>query len=438
RMEGSRWDFIVDQSRMSRVVEIREVMSISELKEAVLNEFFPEGSFGVSADHSYWPPHSSELVSGITTPLVLVTNRGGIKFFFKHFHISPSMNIFVSFGVNADCTRKDEQNYNARETNTPAPGHFNAASSDEVLLSSRTDFNACVFSMSSQGMKRNWHGDGFSNNKLMGTSGSTKFRDAKPTLLLDLDDAKIIDNVQQAEEEFFKHARSKKPSTPSDGNEDSDYEDYHGVSPDVSDVRPVDDPLAGSDAADIMCPPSEGFDAKAAAMGMRREYIRFTKDAFDHSVVTGNLLQKYKYPWLLKSSYETGATSNPESRAIVMDSYPQIHRSTTSKGFDQGRPLVAEMAHFSNNPNSQASNVQTEVDNQSAARHATEETYSGVIYLVENAADEEIPPELTKLVMFPPRSRIASDRRKETRCPSAGEIPVSSFLKLPRVLFLTP
>ncbi|CAH2064898.1 unnamed protein product, partial [Thlaspi arvense] len=291
RIEGSRLDFIVDQSRMSRVVELHEVMSISELKEAVLNEFSPEGSVA-------------------------------------------SMNLFVFFGVDDDCTRKDGQDDNARENNTPASGHINTASSDEVLLSSRSDFlvvsgegsfsgNAGVFSTPSQGMKRKWLGDGFSNNKPKGTSGPTKFRDAKPTTLSDLDDVEIIDNVQQAEEEFFKHARPV--------GYDSEFWDPL-----------INDPLGGSDAADIMCPASEGFDAKAASMGMRREYMCFSNDVFDRSV----------------------------------------------------------------------------------------DTYSGVIYPIENAADEDIPPEISKVVLFPPRSRRASGRRKEIRYPSAGEIPVPRVKKL--------
>ncbi|CAH2065627.1 unnamed protein product [Thlaspi arvense] len=59
-----------------------------------------------------------------------------------------------------------------------------------------------------------------------------------------------------------------------------------------------------------------------------------------------------------------------------------------------------------------------------------EETYSGVIYPVENAVDKEIPPELTKLVLFPPRSRRASGRRKKTRYPSTGEKLVPKVKKL--------
>ncbi|CAH2079309.1 unnamed protein product, partial [Thlaspi arvense] len=56
------------------------------------------------------------------------------------------------------------------------------------------------------------------------------------------------------------------------------------------------------------------------------------------------------------------------------------------------------------------------------------DTYFGVIYPVENAADEEIPPKISKVVLFPPRSRRASGRRKEIRYPSTGEIPSFELL----------
>lgn len=39
-----RWEFTIDKSRMSRVVSIREDMSIDELKKSVVGEFFCLGS----------------------------------------------------------------------------------------------------------------------------------------------------------------------------------------------------------------------------------------------------------------------------------------------------------------------------------------------------------------------------------------------------------
>lgn len=44
----------------------------------------------------------------------------------------------------------------------------------------------------------------------------------------------------------------------------------------------------GSDAVDVVCPPSEGFNGKAASLGKQRQYNCTTNDAFDHTVLTGD------------------------------------------------------------------------------------------------------------------------------------------------------
>lgn len=59
--------------------------------------FFVLGPAGLTVSLSYWPPNSTELATGITTPPVLLTNSGGIAFFFKHYHVDRTMNLFVTF-----------------------------------------------------------------------------------------------------------------------------------------------------------------------------------------------------------------------------------------------------------------------------------------------------------------------------------------------------
>ncbi|CAH2034812.1 unnamed protein product [Thlaspi arvense] len=54
---------------MAMVVPFREGMSVAELKENVLAEFFGNDSFGKSISLSYWPPNSSELVTAYNTPV---------------------------------------------------------------------------------------------------------------------------------------------------------------------------------------------------------------------------------------------------------------------------------------------------------------------------------------------------------------------------------
>ncbi|CAH2051600.1 unnamed protein product [Thlaspi arvense] len=508
---------------MSRIVEIREGMSILQLKVAVIKEFYPGGSDEVSAELTYWPPNSTEQVSRITTRPVLVTNYDGIKFFFKHFCITPSMNLFDSFAVDASNIGKDQINKDVRTTTNPPMLHEHASSFHKSLLSSRTSF-------------------------------AMKFCYLTPTTLSDLDDKEILDKVEQAEEEFLKTGQY------------------------VSEVRPVGydsefwdplihDPLGGSDAAEITCPASEGFDAKAAAMGKRKEYMCFTNDAFDHSVITGDIPPKHEDPWFPKSSTETGDTCNPDppvpnEPGYVGARFSNNINSPSSNGISEARRTPGEQPHFQFNMWT-STNGQSEMDTNreplphrppptvphvakylerivmahwsrvyckgerskimttiaceqlnnaltkgtgsrivllltfiqeimtkwfNARRRKSlrcrgnippkidklltehikdvkgskinaindwtcqivadslqlsysslvgteyqvttwQDTYSSVVHPVEDAADEDIPPKVRKVLLFPPRSRRAAGRRKETCYLSAGEVSEDGILK---------
>lgn len=67
-LDDGLWEFIIDKSKMSRVVSIREDMNIEELKKRVVGEFFVLRPAGLTVSLSYWPPNSKELATGITTP----------------------------------------------------------------------------------------------------------------------------------------------------------------------------------------------------------------------------------------------------------------------------------------------------------------------------------------------------------------------------------
>ena len=68
------WNFIIDKNKMSRTVPVRAGMNLSELEANVLKEFFAGTEIAPLTVLSYWPPNTKELVTGATTPPVIMTN----------------------------------------------------------------------------------------------------------------------------------------------------------------------------------------------------------------------------------------------------------------------------------------------------------------------------------------------------------------------------
>lgn len=73
-----RWNFIIDKDKMSRIVHVRPGMNLFELKTNVMKEFFIETEIGAPPVLSYWPPNTKELLTGVTTPPVIMTNDGAL------------------------------------------------------------------------------------------------------------------------------------------------------------------------------------------------------------------------------------------------------------------------------------------------------------------------------------------------------------------------
>ncbi|CAN6893766.1 unnamed protein product [Brassica oleracea] len=77
---------------MSRIVSVRAGMKLSELETNVLKEFFA-GTEIVPLP----PPNTKKLVTGVTTPPVIMTNDGALAYFFLHLEAHRGMNLFVTF-----------------------------------------------------------------------------------------------------------------------------------------------------------------------------------------------------------------------------------------------------------------------------------------------------------------------------------------------------
>ncbi|KAH0893380.1 hypothetical protein HID58_055809 [Brassica napus] len=76
--DGGR-NFSIDKHQMSRIVTLSPSMTLLELKNNMFKEFFANTQACPSASLSYWPPNTKELVTGISTPPVMLTHDGPSK-----------------------------------------------------------------------------------------------------------------------------------------------------------------------------------------------------------------------------------------------------------------------------------------------------------------------------------------------------------------------
>ena len=114
-----RWNFIIDKDKMSRIVPVRPGMNLSELKTNVTKEFFTETEIGAPPVLSYWPPNTKELVTGVTTPPVIMTNDGALAYFFLHLEAHRTMNMFVTFEAIAVTQQRSQVAENPLPFTTP-------------------------------------------------------------------------------------------------------------------------------------------------------------------------------------------------------------------------------------------------------------------------------------------------------------------------------
>ncbi|CAG7894583.1 unnamed protein product [Brassica rapa] len=104
---------------MSRIVPVRPGMNLSELKTNVTKEFFTETEIGAPPVLSYWPPNTKELVTGVTTPPVIMTNDGALAYFFLHLEAHRTMNMFVTFETRAVTQQRSQVAENPLHFTTP-------------------------------------------------------------------------------------------------------------------------------------------------------------------------------------------------------------------------------------------------------------------------------------------------------------------------------
>ncbi|CAG7893631.1 unnamed protein product [Brassica rapa] len=69
----------MDKEIMSQIILIFPDMSLLELQNNVVNEFFTVTDAAPLLVLSYWPPNTKELVTEISTPPVMFIHHGFVK-----------------------------------------------------------------------------------------------------------------------------------------------------------------------------------------------------------------------------------------------------------------------------------------------------------------------------------------------------------------------
>ncbi|CAA7044422.1 unnamed protein product [Microthlaspi erraticum] len=292
-LPDGKWDFVIDKQRMSRVVSFENGMSIGDLRKNVLQEFFADGGSDINVELSYWPPNTTELATGITTPPVMVTNGAAISYFCKHYSVKNAMNLFATFVKRGTSQSAAEPGGSFDGFTTPKPPLKRTRLSEDISgeglfglgLDNLGDYCSSVASrklpadIDDDILAR--HMESVENAINNGSHTAEDLYDLHTT------SEKTVQDVMDE----LKSESSRRGYTSEDLN--TDEEDTGQDTWDDFDVRPlgideefweplVDDVYGGSDAADYMCSTDDDPNRDGP-----RVYRCSTNDAFDHTVIQG-------------------------------------------------------------------------------------------------------------------------------------------------------
>ncbi|CAH2064918.1 unnamed protein product [Thlaspi arvense] len=415
---------------MSRIVEVRVGMSLLELKTAVVKEFFPEAVDSVEASLSYWPPNTTELATGITTPPVLVTNNRAVVFFFRHFMVKGS----ASERLRSKTSFVGGQNI-SRDNEGAIPGP----------LSKR---RLCGSSSGSQA-----HNGGAQ-------------RVGSYAVPFDLDEVEILKVVETAEEKYFSEKVIRRSKSSSLGTDDSDSKDYCG---ELEDDR----------EREVLCSTNDAFDHRVRVGGdlyrddmFKKEASPFTFSGTAGDGSGGEGSSANRDPFVPLDGGQT-----PHGHGVGEEEvHGQFNGGQGDCGYKgSGQFSGCHMEEVRGSRLNEITDWRCQVVGPSGEQNSVNmtdrkcsckkydrlkipcghgllvgdslgllpstlvgatyrvgnwrETYAGVISPIISKGDEEVPAEISKLVLLPPRSRRGAGRRKTERIPSVGEMPVALVKK---------
>ncbi|CAA7037322.1 unnamed protein product [Microthlaspi erraticum] len=314
---------------MSRVVAFEDAMSIDQLKRNVIGEFFADGGSEIDVELSYWPPNTTELATGITTPPVIVTSGASISYFCKHFRVNHSMNLFANFSKRVISTSSPAGPVFSDGFKTPMPTTKRARFTDD--LCGEGMFGSSVGSRKvPPEIDDDLMASHMEKVENIMRSGSHRMED-----LFNLNTSS-----EKSVQEYLDEINSDISGIQYDSEDlNTDDEDNGQESWDNFDVRPlgideefweplVDEVHGGSDAADFMCP-----DVDPPVNAGPTVYTCSTNDAFDHTVIAGGDGSVWKSEAASGASSASGGSRSGSSpdRSEQANTPPNTFNRPTSK-----------------------------------------------------------------------------------------------------------
>ncbi|KAF8047129.1 hypothetical protein N665_3190s0001 [Sinapis alba] len=367
--DGS-WTFSIDKLQMSHIVPLSPTMTLQELK-------------------NYWPPNTKELVTGITTPPVMLTHDGSVLFFYRHFEAHKGMNLFVTFKTKPEPVLPSQVSENLFQFTTPNQPILKPKNLSTMFNASRDP--ASYPSPPSTAASRVPGFSLFDDEDFLDDISLTA-ASIPHTGPSKINRFSIIDETvscgDEMLEEMFKDDPDNIPDSWKSEEEEEDVTETP-IPPDFEDVQPVgydhefwdpliDNDLGGSDAPEVMA----GIHVPKTAPHVIH---CTTGDAFDHTVLVCScqVFQKLKIPC---------------GHALLAADYI-------------GLPYVQLFGDCYKS--------QSWID-----------SYAGVVSPEAPDGDHPIPESITSFTMHPPQTRRPSGRPKDKRIASTGKLPPMKKKKL--------
>ncbi|KAH0925010.1 hypothetical protein HID58_017266 [Brassica napus] len=427
--DGS-WNFSIDKHQMSRILTLSPSMTLLELQNNVLDEFFPNTQTRPEASLSYWPPNSKELATGISTPPVMLTHDGSVSFFYRHFEVQKAMNLFVTFNHLSDPVHTSQVAENLFPFTTPdqpitKPPHLlNRYSGPRPPTSGLSPPSKIpCFSLFPDGDLF-----GASPSKPSNTTNSPHSTPSKIRRFSLIDETVLCSDDML--EEMFK---SDSDNIPDSWRTEAEEEEVIGpdspLPPGFEEVQPRGydhefwDPLiakhlGGSDAEQVFA----GIDVpKTAPYNVDNTYASTETspavppttqkpDPEDPTSHHHSFTHVYPNPMDTSTPQSVPSTTTPHRR------YPHGQPATPSAG-----------AQRQTNPHGQSNFTPTGVHKSSTPHvHPT----SNPCTPTPRSNNHPPPKTITSVILFPPLTRRPSGRPKENRIASTGEIPAPKKKKL--------
>ncbi|KAJ4881785.1 hypothetical protein Rs2_38840 [Raphanus sativus] len=432
---GSLWEFAIDKKKMSRIVPVRAGMSLLQLQKNVEKEFFTFTDPPPASVLSYWPPNTKELATGLTTPPVILTNDGGVSYFFHHLALHESMNLYVTFDRKGDNPTPTSSFQSPPNVATPNQPNFNTFRNPSSISSKIPSFSLFDEDELSQDLPPNPPNQ---NLPLHPEDPCPLSPSLKPNRI-SLQDETLACGDEMLEEMFKDDPDNIPDSWLLEDDEDSGPDNSQPADTDQVPVGGYDhdfwDPLldqtlGGSNVEEVMA----GINVPKTRP---ETYECTTGDAFAHTVrLSGEDDTEWKkdLDFLGVHQRECPPRQTGEASTRTRRQDPQTPNARVQRGSPSTRTppsSVRRQQASTRTPNSasSSSNRPSVAVGQSPPVQPPTwiDTYAGVIFPEAPFGDIPIPPAINELNLQPPFTSRPPGRPRDKRKASIGEIQVWSL-----------